>query len=141
MVLKNLLIKFFCNYLVMINKRFDALKIYKYKINGKIFSFIKKPCDSVIKRIEDVSSNNYLILMQKEEVICDVINQIVYDLTNNKLVNKKILENNLINMIMGNIWLRNSNWIKINFNKLKNKYDSDFYDIITFIYYNFFGFS
>lgn len=125
----------------MINKRFDALKIYKYKINGKIFSFIKKPCDSVIKRIEDVSSNNYLILMQKEEVICDVINQIVYDLTNNKLVNKKILENNLINMIMGNIWLRNSNWIKINFNKLKNKYDSDFYDIITFIYYNFFGFS
>ena len=125
----------------MINKRFNALKIYKYKINGKIFSFIKKPCDSVIKRIEDVSSNNYLILMQKEEVICDVINQIVYDLTNNKLVNKKILENNLINMIMGNIWVRNSNWIKINFNKLKNKYDSEFYDIITFIYYNFFGFS
>ena len=125
----------------MINKRFNALKIYKYKINGKIFSFIKKPCDSVIKRIEDVSSNNYLILMQKEEVICDVINQIVYDLITNKLVSKKILENNLINMIMGNIWLRNSNWIKINFNKLKNKYDSEFYDIITFIYYNFFGFS
>jgi len=141
MVLRNLPIKFFYNYLLMNNKRYNALKFYNYKINGKIFSFIKKPDDIIIKKIEQVSSDNYLILDLKEEIVCDMINQIVNNLINGNLncYQKINLENNLINLLLSNNWLRETNWIKFNFNKIKKNYNNEFYDIITFIYYNFYS--
>jgi len=127
----------------MNNKRYNALKLYEIKVNNKKFYFIKKPNDKIQRKIEEVSSNNYLILMLKEEIICDMINQIVHELINknyNLKNHNHNLENNLINLVMGNTWIRDSNWIKLNFSKLKKHYDNDFYEIITFIYYNFFKF-
>ena len=120
----------------------NCLKLTTYKLYGKDFIFSKKIDFKILLRLRFICENMYIIETLTEDECCDKILLSIKELIKNQnrisKYRKLALENNIIQLIMTQNWIRENNWFKKHFNNLKkNYYDENFIFIIDFIY-NFF---